>query len=145
LYESGKITYMRTDSTALSKEAVGMIKKYVNENYGEKYYQYRDYKSKDENSQEAHECIRKTYMEENIEGDNIKNDMKRIYRSIYKRTVASLMAQAVFDVQTINIDIVNCLPKDTFYQAVFEELKFDGYLAVYNNQDNNKDDSESRK
>jgi len=139
LYESGKITYMRTDSTALSKEAVGMIKKYVNENYGEHYYQYRDYKSKDEHSQEAHECIRQTYMEENLEGDNITNDMHRLYSIIYKRTVASLMAQAVFDVQTINIDIINCLPKDTFYQAVYEELKFDGYLAVYNNQDNNSD------
>ncbi len=134
LYESGKITYMRTDSTSLSKEAIGMINKYVNDNYGEKYYQYRDYKSKDEHSQEAHECIRQTHMEENLEGDNITNDMHRLYGIIYKRTVASLMAQAIFDVQTIKIDIVNCLPKDTVYQAVYEELKFDGYLAVYNDK-----------
>ncbi len=143
LYESGKITYMRTDSTALSKEAVGMIKKYVNENYGENYYQYRDYKSKDEHSQEAHECIRPTHIEEeNLEGDNITTDMQKLYGIIYKRTVASLMSQAIFDVQTIKIDIIDSsnnsiLYKDTFYQAVYEELKFDGYLAVYN--DNNKD------
>ncbi len=146
LYEGGFITYMRTDSTALSKEAVGMIKKYVNENYGEKYYQYRDYKSKDEHSQEAHECIRQTHMEdEKLEGDNITNDMQRLYSIIYKRTVASLMAQAVFDVQTININIFDSsnntiLPKDTFYQAIYEELKFDGYLVVYND----KTDSENQ-
>ena len=146
LYEGGYITYMRTDSTALSKEAVGMIKKYVNENYGENYYQYRDYKSKDEHSQEAHECIRQTHMEdEKLEGDNITNDMQKLYSIIYKRTVASLMAQAIFDVQTINIDITDnsnntILPKDTFYQAVYEELKFDGYLAVYND----KTDSENQ-
>ncbi len=150
LYESGKITYMRTDSTALSKEAVGMIKKYVNENYGENYYQYRDYKSKDEHSQEAHECIRQTHMEETLEGDNITNDMHRLYGIIYKRTVACLMAQAVFDVQTINIDIVNnsnnsILYKDTFYQAVYEELKFDGYLAVYNDKIDSENETSVKK
>jgi DNA topoisomerase-1 len=145
LYEGGYITYMRTDSTALSKEAVGMIKTYVNKNYGENYYQYRDYKSKDEHSQEAHECIRQTHMEdETLEGDNITNDMQKLYSIIYKRTIASLMAQAVFDVQTINIDIVDCLPKDTFYQAVYEELKFDGYLAVYNDKADSEDDNTHR-
>ncbi len=148
LYEGTYITYMRTDSTTLSKEAVGMIKKYVNENYGEKYYQYRDYKSKDEHSQDAHECIRPTHIEdEEIEGDI---DMKRLYSIIYKRTVASLMTQAIFDVQTINIDIIDSsnntiLYKDTFYQAIYEELKFDGYLAVYNNKEDSESETEVKK
>ncbi len=145
LYEGGHITYMRTDSTALSKEAVGMLKSYINENYGDKYYQYRDYKSKDDHSQEAHECIRQTHMVDNLEGENITNDMQRLYNIIYKRTVASLMAQAIFDVQTINIDIIDCLPKDTFYQSIYEELKFDGYLAVYNNQENDSENNDDIK
>jgi DNA topoisomerase-1 len=149
LYEGGHITYMRTDSTNLSKEVVGMIKTYVNDNYGDKYYQYRDYKSKDEHSQEAHECIRQTHMEEKLEGDNITNDMQRLYNIIYKSTVASFMTQAIFDVQTIDIDIMNSanntiLYKDTIYRAIYEELKFDGYLAVYNDKSDSESDNQDK-
>jgi DNA topoisomerase-1 len=136
LYEQSFITYMRSDSPSISPEGIGMIKKYVSENYGENHYQFRLYKSKDANAQEGHECIRPTKIDvEIIEGEKVTAKMQKVYSVIWKRAVASLMASAIFDVQNINIDLLDkkssILPKDTFYNATYENMKFDGYLAVY--------------
>jgi DNA topoisomerase-1 len=147
LFEKGLITYHRSDSIAISDTAVGSIKKHINTNYGEKYYQYRNYKDKvDNNAQAAHECVRPTDINkekiDDIEGVN--NDMIKVYNMIHKRTVASLMAAAIIDIQKINIDILNnnnsILPKDTFYQSTYEHIKFDGYLVVYNDINNSEEE-----
>ncbi len=147
LFEKGLITYHRSDSVAISDTAVGSIKKYINTNYSEKYYQYRNYKEKvDNNAQAAHECVRPTDINkekiDDIEGVN--NDMIKVYNMIHKRTVASLMAAAIIDIQKINIDILNnnnsILPKDTFYQSTYEHIKFDGYLVVYNDINNSEEE-----
>jgi DNA topoisomerase-1 len=147
LFEKGLITYHRSDSVIISDTAISSIKKYINTNYGEKYYQFRNYKEKvDDNAQAAHECVRPTDInKENIDDiDGINNDMIRMYGMIHKRTVASLMAAAIIDIQKINIDIINAnnsiLPKDTFYQSTYEHIKFDGYLVVYNDKDNNSEE-----
>jgi DNA topoisomerase-1 len=156
LYEQSFITYMRSDSPSISPEGIGMIKKYVNENYGENYYQFRPYKSKDANAQEGHECIRPTKIDvDTLEGEKITAKMQKVYSVIWKRAVASLMASAIFDVQNINIDLLDkknsILPKDTFYNATYENMKFDGYLAVYKKEKiidsdiENKDDKKEGK
>ena len=142
LYEGGYITYMRTDSTALSQEAVNGIEKYVIQNYGKEYYTFRsgNKKAKDskDHAQEAHEAIRPTHIEDsNLDGkDKVSEDMKKLYSIIWKRAVASLMSSAIIDVQTVDIDIQfkkkSILPDGALYRATFEEIKFDGYLALCN-------------
>jgi DNA topoisomerase-1 len=151
LFEKGLITYHRSDSVVISDTAISSIKKYINTNYGENYYQYRNYKEKvDDNSQGAHECVRPTDINkekiDDIEGVN--NDMIKMYTMIHKRTVASLMASAIIDIQKINIDIItksniSILPTDTFYQSVYEHIKFDGYLIVYNDKDDNSEEEKN--
>ena len=89
LYESGKITYMRTDSVSLSDTAMDSLKNEINSKYGKKYYQKRAFKNKNENAQEAHEAIRPTYMENDTVEDS---DLRRLYELIWKRTMASQMA-----------------------------------------------------
>ena len=91
LYESGKITYMRTDSVNLSETAVDDIKKQVSSQYGDKYIQVRKFKNKNESAQEAHEAIRPTYMENTSVEDS---DVRRLYELIWKRTMACQMADA---------------------------------------------------
>ena len=157
LFEKGLITYHRSDSVAISDSVIPSIKKYINDNYGKEYYQYRNYKDKiDNNAQAAHECIRPTDInKEKIEGDGITTDMIRVYSLIYKRTLASLMSSAIIDIQNINIDIItegfgrakniSILPKDTFYKSVYEHIKFDGYLILYNNDKHNDDINENLK
>lgn len=134
LYEGGYITYMRTDSTLLSQEAVNMIQKNIIDNYGKEYYMYREHKTNSKDAQEAHEAIRPTDINNTIsEGDNITADMVRLYNIIWNRAVASLMANAVIDVQTIDISID--IQDDLVYRAVFEKIKFEGYLVLYNDHD----------
>jgi DNA topoisomerase-1 len=153
LYENGKISYHRTDSTALSKEYVGMTKDYINKNYGENYYKYREYKNKDASAQEAHEAIRNIYPEDHIEGEGITTDMQKLYKLIFQRATASLMQEALIDVQTVLIDIrtesigcsknnVSILPDGSLYQTKFEEIKFYGFLAIYDNNKQVLTDSE---
>ena len=142
LYEGGYITYMRTDSTALSQEAVNGIEKYVIQNYGKEYYTFRGNNKKNKDSkdhaQEAHEAIRPTHIDtSNIDDkEKVSEDMKKLYNIIWKRAVASLMSSAIIDVQTVDINLLNSkktiLPDGTIYRASFEEIKFDGYLALYN-------------
>ncbi len=125
LYESGKITYMRTDSISLSETAIDAIKAEINSNFGEKYYQPRKFKNKNENAQEAHEAIRPSYMNESKVDDA---DTNRLYELIWKRTIASQMSDAQFEKTTAKIEIST--NKDTL-TASGEVMKFDGFLKVY--------------
>jgi len=125
LYESGKITYMRTDSISLSETAVEAIKKEINDSFGTQYYQPRKFKNKNENAQEAHEAIRPSYMNESKVDDP---DLNRLYELIWKRTIASQMSDAQFEKTTAKIEIST--NKDTL-TASGEVMKFDGFLKVY--------------
>jgi DNA topoisomerase-1 len=125
LYESGKITYMRTDSISLSETAVEAIKAEINSSFGAKYYQPRKFKNKNENAQEAHEAIRPSYMNESKVDDA---DTNRLYELIWKRTIASQMSDAQFEKTTAKIEIST--NKDTL-TASGEVMKFDGFLKVY--------------
>jgi DNA topoisomerase-1 len=125
LYESGKITYMRTDSISLSETAIDAIKTEINSSFGEKYYQPRKFKNKNENAQEAHEAIRPSYMNESKVDDA---DTNRLYELIWKRTIASQMSDAQFEKTTAKIEIST--NKETL-TASGEVMKFDGFLKVY--------------
>jgi DNA topoisomerase-1 len=127
LYEQGHITYMRTDSINLSNLAISTIEKEVKKEYGDKYHKTRRYKSKSKGAQEAHEAIRPTYISNRqIKGDR---DMQRLYELIWKRTIASQMADAEIEKTTVDIGISE-LP-DRKLQAKGEVVKFDGFLKVY--------------
>jgi DNA topoisomerase-1 len=125
LYESGKITYMRTDSISLSETAIDAIKAEINSSFGAKYYKPRKFKNKNENAQEAHEAIRPSYMNESKVDDA---DLNRLYELIWKRTIASQMSDAQFEKTTAKIEIST--NKDTL-TASGEVMKFDGFLKVY--------------
>jgi len=140
LYEEGHITYMRTDSTNLSETAIQGISEAIKNNYGADYLQIRKYKGKSANAQEAHEAIRPTYMEKrNASGDR---DQQRLYELIWKRTIASQMADAKLEKTTVTIGI-STRPNDTL-EAVGEVLKFDGFLAAYI-ESNDDDETEETK
>ena len=125
LYESGKITYMRTDSISLSETAVEAIKAEINSSFGAKYYQPRKFKNKNESAQEAHEAIRPTYMNESKVDDA---DLNRLYELIWKRTIASQMSDAQFEKTVAKIEVST--NKETL-SASGEVMKFDGFLKVY--------------
>ncbi|MDR1624713.1 MAG: type I DNA topoisomerase [Tannerellaceae bacterium] len=126
LYESGLITYMRTDSVNLSDLALGTAKEAIVKNYGDKYYKFRQYNTKTKGAQEAHEAIRPTYIgNEAISGTAQE---KRLYELIRKRTIASQMADAELERTTISISISGSKEK---FAAVGEVLVFDGFLQVY--------------
>lgn len=127
LYEAGHITYMRTDSPTLSDQAMNAIEKEVNSKYGKKYHQRRKYTSKHDSAQEAHEAIRPSHIENTtIEGSS---DEERLYDLIWKRTIASQMADA--EIEKTIIDIINDKNKETL-KAQAEVILFDGFLKVYN-------------
>ena len=142
LYEAGLITYMRTDSVNLSSEALDNIKQYILEKYDNKYYQFRKYESKSKNTQEAHEAVRSTDVYKIIIPQNNKlgNDEQRLYSLIWKRTVASQMSPAKYDKTTVQI-VGNKIEK-YFFTTTFQNLKFDGFLIVYNIKNIDKDDDE---
>ena len=126
LYEAGFITYMRTDSTNLSTLALGTAKKYISENFGEEYSKPRQYKTKSKGAQEAHEAIRPTYIEHTeIQGTPQE---QKLYELIWKRTVASQMA----DAKVMRTDIKVGMDKgpETFSVQATEVL-FDGFLKLY--------------
>ena len=126
LYESGKITYMRTDSVNLSSLALGMAKKEITENYGSEYVHTRQYHTKTKGAQEAHEAIRPTYMDQHtIKGTA---DERRLYELIWKRTIASQMADAQLERTNVNIGISTSEKK---FVASGEVILFDGFLKVY--------------
>jgi DNA topoisomerase-1 len=136
LYESGKITYMRTDSVNLSATAKGQIESEIRKNYGEKYLQLRNYKNKNESAQEAHEAIRPTDMSENKVFDA---ETSRLYDLIWKRTIASQMSDAILEKTTAKIKISTI---DDELTATGEVLKFDGFLKIYN-EGNDEDENEN--
>jgi len=103
LYEDGKITYMRTDSTNLSDMALGMAKKEITSLYGAEYVKIRHYTTKSKGAQEAHEAIRPTYLNQSsIHGDS---SQQKLYDLIWKRTVASQMADAILEKTNVTINI----------------------------------------
>ncbi len=126
LYESGKITYMRTDSVSLSGLAIHAAKQKIISDMGERYHQVRQYKTKAKGAQEAHEAIRPAYLDqEDISGTNQE---KKLYELIWKRTIASQMSDAELEKTTVTINISNS--SDQFV-AIGEVLIFDGFLRVY--------------
>jgi len=126
LYENGHITYMRTDSTNLSKEAQGAALAQIEREFGDEYTQPRNFKSKAKGAQEAHEAIRPTQLGAASAGDN--DQQRRLYDLIRKRTLASQMADAKLE-RTI-VDIVNDQSSHIF-QAKGEVIAFDGFLKLY--------------
>lgn len=126
LYESGKITYMRTDSVNLSDLALAMSKKEITESFGATYVKIRHFTTKTKGAQEAHEAIRPTYMvNKTIEGDK---SHKRLYELIWKRTIASQMADAELEKTNVIIKLSSTREK---FIARGEVVKFDGFLKVY--------------
>ena len=138
LYESGRITYMRTDSVNLSTLCLGASKKVIAEQMGEDYVKTRQYHTSSKGAQEAHEAIRPTYMDQQqIEG-NMQE--RRLYDLIWKRTIASQMADAELERTQATISIEG---KEETFQAEGEVIKFDGFLRVYSDQNgDNEGDTE---
>lgn len=127
LYESGRITYMRTDSVNLSKLCLSASKEVISEQMGEQYVKTRQYQTSSKGAQEAHEAIRPTYMNQSqIEG-NLQE--RRLYDLIWKRTTASQMADAELERTQVIISIDG---KEETFLADGEVVKFDGFLHVYN-------------
>ena len=108
LYEAGKITYMRTDSTELSKEALGKAKKeYITNTYGEQFHKFRQYKTKSSNSQEAHKLFAQYILDNpSIKNTGFSSQQQRLYELIYKRTLASQMAASIKDIFTGKISMI---------------------------------------
>jgi len=157
LYDKGFITYMRTDSVSLSNMALGMVKKEVINRFGEENYKFRKYQTKSKGAQEAHECIRPTYMKNSsleIDEDEVKDDMIvenhnlddnciKLYKLIWNRTMASQMASALYDVTEVKI-ICNETKKenDAYYLTRFKKIKQQGYQLVYQMMSKAKSDDE---
>ncbi|MBR4837926.1 MAG: type I DNA topoisomerase [Bacteroidales bacterium] len=126
LYESGKITYMRTDSVNLSTFALGQAKKEIENLYGAQYVKTRQFTTKSKGAQEAHEAIRPTYLDQQtIKGTA---DERKLYELIWKRTIASQMADAQIEKTLVNIDVSN---SDKDFVASGEVVLFDGFFKVY--------------
>jgi len=138
LYESGKITYMRTDSVNLSDTALNAAAKEINSAWGEKYHQFRKYKTKSAGAQEAHEAIRPTYFDAHtIDGDPGE---KRLYDLIWKRAIASQMSEALFEKTTAKIGIST---RKEELIANGEVMKFDGFLKVYLESSDDEDEPQN--
>ncbi len=126
LYEAGKITYMRTDSTNLSEDAIKAAKEQITKAYGAEFSNPRKYTKKSKGAQEAHEAIRPTYMQDGtVDGDR---NYQRLYDLIWKRTLASQMADAQLERTTAEINISN---RDEKLVAKGEMVNFEGFLKVY--------------
>lgn len=142
LYEAGRITYMRTDSVNLSTLAINTSKAEVEKLYGEEYSKVRQYHTSSKGAQEAHEAIRPTYVDnQTIEGTAQE---RRLYNLIWKRTIASQMADAQIEKTTININVMangSSSPEELLFIANGEVVAFDGFLKVY--QESNDDQATS--
>ncbi len=137
LYESGQITYMRTDSVNLSQTAMDDIKGAIVKSYGEKFSKPRQYKTKSSSAQEAHEAIRPTYMANTSVDDA---DTRRLYELIWKRTMASQMADAELEKTTAKIEVSTNKAELT---AQGEVLKFEGFLKVYREDVDDEDTTDN--
>ncbi len=126
LYESGKITYMRTDSVNLSKSALAAARDVIEGEFGKEYSKTRNFSTKTKGAQEAHEAIRPTYLQQkNIEG---KKQEQRLYELIWKRTIASQMSEAQLERTIARIGIST---RPDHLVATGEVIRFDGFLKVY--------------
>ena len=135
----GLITYMRTDSTRISKEAKFAAKEYIEKKYGQEFYEDRIFKTKD-NSQDAHEAIRPTYINLNPEHikDSLTQDQYKLYKLIFNRFIASQMAKAIYDTVQVNIKV------DKYnFKANGQTLKFKGFMAMYVSGDDEKEENAS--
>jgi DNA topoisomerase I len=139
LYEAGKITYMRTDSTNLSSLALVKSKEMITSEFGEKYSKTRQFKTKSKGAQEAHEAIRPAYLDNPTTGGS--QNEKKLYELIWKRTVASQMADALIEKTSITIDMNN---SPVTFQANGEVIKFDGFLRVYTESSDQENTDEDR-
>ena len=143
LYENGYITYMRTDSVTLSKDAQASIKEYITNKYGTKYLNIKDYSNKDSNCQEAHEAIRPS----NVNINDISNDSSlspneyKLYKLIWNRTIASQMAQAKIEITTITI-VGSKLDNTYKFNSKWEKVLFDGFQKVYTKFKDTEDDND---
>ncbi len=140
LYEAGKISYMRTDSLNLSTEAISGATAEISNAYGQEYVQTRKFKTKSQSAQEAHEAIRPTNFNHHSAGNNY--DEQRLYDLIWKRAVASQMADAQLEKTTATIGIST---NSDVFTAQGEVIKFDGFLKVYLESTDDDDQSEDTK
>jgi len=140
LYETGKITYHRTDSLNISDLALAAAKKFIIENYGENYHQFRKFKTKSKLAQEAHEAIRPTYANKTPWSTKLEENQFKLYDLIWRRFISSQMAQASFDSTVVEIEAGNPkseirnpkqIPNRYIFRATGQVLKFDGFLKVY--------------
>ena len=138
LYEQGHITYMRTDSTNLSQDAMNASADEITSRYGKDYLQSRNYTNKAKGAQEAHEAIRPTLF--NITELDVEYDQQRLYDLIWKRTVASQMAQAETEKTIASIEISS---NKEILQASGEVIVFEGFLKVYNESTDDEEDEDS--
>ncbi len=145
LYESGYITYMRTDSVNLSDLALNMAKKEITAQYGAEYVKTRRYQTKTKGAQEAHEAIRPTDL--TAQSINAESAQRRLYELIWKRTVASQMADAEIEKTEMEISILSKTKvKSDKFQCFGEQVKFDGFLKVYlESTDDEEPESEGAK
>ena len=148
LYEAGMITYMRTDSTNLSQQAIDECMDYIVKTYGKEYSEPKNFNKKSKGAQEAHEAIRPTKVTVDSTGGRLTSDCEKLYKLIRNRTLASQMASAVVEVQTLEIDLLtpnkeSKLPKGTAFISTLENIKFAGYLILYNNISTDSNESES--
>lgn len=138
LYEAGKITYHRTDSVCLSDEMMNTLEGFIKGKYGDDYFKKTVYQNKVANSQEAHEAIRPTHIEEEvIEESNLGLFEKKLYGMIWKRTVACQMSPAKYD--TMEIKIKNDA-RDELFIGNAENLVFPGFLKAYTFKEDNEDE-----
>ena len=147
LYEAGKISYMRTDSTNLSEEALQGAAREINASFGNKYLHTRTFKTKSESAQEAHEAIRPTDFSTKEAGS--ERNEQRLYELIWKRAIASQMADAEIErtIVTIGIDFKNSSQGDlpNYLTATGEVIQFDGFLKVYIESTDDEENDEDRK
>ena len=138
LYESGNITYMRTDSVNLSNDALNSAEHVISKNYGNNYAKRRKFSSKNKGAQEAHEAIRPT----NLEKSDVQmdSDQSRLYKLIWLRTIASQMSDAILERTTFKIKSSSYLNE---FSSKGEVIKFDGFLKVYIAGIDNSEDAES--
>jgi len=142
LYEQGFITYMRTDATNLSVDAVSEIREYIGKTYGDKFLPKTPnvYVTKSKNAQEAHEAIRPTHFDNPASG--LENDEQKLYDLIWKRTIACQMTNAEFDSVAVDIKPDTA---DAIFHTVGTTCTFDGFMKVYNETKDDDSDEENAK
>lgn len=153
LFAKGYITYMRTDSIYLSKEAMGNVEKYIKTTYSEKYSNPTRHKTKKKLTQEGHEACRPTNVNRpDIQSTDLTNAEKRLYRMVWQRTIASQMSPAELEIHTIKVcpksEILTKAKQNHVFVGKAEKILFDGYLKVYGktsakDSDNEDDDDDS--